>query len=145
MKRAVSLAVVVFTCHLGVYASHFVDGEQLATQCKTYVRVTDYSLQTPTKADFAEAGKCVAYVQAVVDAYQNLRQSPLIPRRALFCAPDEMTGDQAVRITLKYLDDHPEELHYAASSDVWTALHKAFPMPRKVASEISPVVRTSSC
>jgi hypothetical protein len=131
MKRAVSLVVFVLSCNLAIFASHLVDGEQLVTQCKMYVQITDGSLQSPTKSNFVNAGKCIAYVQAVVDTYQNLRQSPLIPKRALFCVPDEITGDEAVRITVKYLDDHPEDLHYAASSDVWTALHKAFPCPAK--------------
>lgn len=131
IKRLIALAVFGFSCDPAVFAFHFVDGEQLATQCRVYIRIVEGTLQSPTKGNLVDAGKCSAYVQGVVDTIQNLRQSPLIPKRTLFCPPDEITGDEAVRITIKYLDDHPEDLHYAASSNVWTALHNVFPCPAK--------------
>jgi hypothetical protein len=132
LKRAVSFVFLILSCSPAVFGGFdFVDGVSLATQCRIYIRVVDGTLQSPTKGDFVDAGKCIAYVEGVVDTIQDLRRSPLIPKRTLFCAPDEMTGQEAVRITLKYLDDHPEGLHFAASSEVWTALHTAFPCPAR--------------
>ena len=46
---------------------------------------------------------------------------------ALFCPPDGTTNGQAVRIVVKYLRDHPEELHKHDSVLAFTALKAAFP------------------
>jgi len=44
-----------------------------------------------------------------------------------FCAPDRFTGTQLRKVVLKYLDEHPEELHLAATGLIMTALIEAFP------------------
>ena len=46
---------------------------------------------------------------------------------ALFCQPDGTTTGQAARIVVKYLRDHPEELHKHDSVLAFTALKAAFP------------------
>jgi len=44
-----------------------------------------------------------------------------------FCLPDQVTNDQIIKIFVKYLDDHPEELHQPASLLLVTSMRKAFP------------------
>jgi len=44
-----------------------------------------------------------------------------------FCMPATVTNDQIVKIFIKYLDEHPEELHQPASLLLATSLRKAFP------------------
>ena len=51
--------------------------------------------------------------------------------RILFCAPDGVISGQAARIVIKYLRDHPEELHQPDYALTIAALHAAFPCPNK--------------
>jgi hypothetical protein len=56
------------------------------------------------------------------------------PPRGNFVCPetlDNMQVEQAVRVFLKYADNHPEDLHYPAANVVWLAMHDAFPCPAK--------------
>jgi hypothetical protein len=40
---------------------------------------------------------------------------------------EAVTNDQVVKVFVKYLDDHPEELHRVAALLLSEALHSAFP------------------
>jgi len=44
-----------------------------------------------------------------------------------YCTPKDSTFGQYALVVKKYLLDHPEKLHLAASSLVQTALYEAFP------------------
>jgi hypothetical protein len=45
----------------------------------------------------------------------------------LFCPPREATPYQYIKIFLKFTDEHPQDLHYSASSTALVALRQAFP------------------
>ena len=47
------------------------------------------------------------------------------------CPDEEVTTGQETRVVLKYLQDHPEELHLDNAVLVEKALEKAFPCPKK--------------
>jgi hypothetical protein len=53
-----------------------------------------------TKSQF-----CIGFVQAIL----NIR--PRLDKQSNFCPPNETTTEQAARVMLKFLDDHPEEAH----------------------------------
>ena len=44
-----------------------------------------------------------------------------------FCIPEGVGASQLVKIAVTFLNDHPEDLHYAASIQVITAFFEAFP------------------
>ena len=46
--------------------------------------------------------------------------------KKIFCAPDTVTGQQLLAMLRKYLADHPERLHFAASSLVADMYAEAF-------------------
>jgi hypothetical protein len=45
------------------------------------------------------------------------------------CLPERASIAQLARVTVKWLQDHPEKLHEAAGGLIYTALHDAFPCP----------------
>jgi len=49
--------------------------------------------------------------------------------KQLICYPNSVTLEQAISIVVKYLHEHPEELHYTAESEMFMALIKVFPDP----------------
>jgi hypothetical protein len=56
-------------------------------------------------------------------------QSPTDPSKH-FCLPDEATLGQAVRVAVKWLEDHPARLHERAIDLVLSALRENFPCRR---------------
>ena len=74
---------------------------------------------------------CVRYVEGAMDAYDTMQGLSWSNPSKWICAPDNMQVEQAVRVFLKYADNHPEDLHYPAANVVWLAMHDAFPCPAK--------------
>jgi hypothetical protein len=56
-------------------------------------------------ASLVKAEFCNGFVQAIL----NIR--PRLESQSKFCPPSETTTEQAARVMLKFLDDHPEETH----------------------------------
>jgi Rap1a immunity proteins len=56
-------------------------------------------------ASAAMAEFCIGFVQAIL----NIR--PRLERLSNFCPPNDTTTEQAARVMLKFLDDHPEDTH----------------------------------
>ncbi len=48
--------------------------------------------------------------------------------KGAFCMPKEVTNQQRIKIVLKYINNHPEQLHLPASFLIITAYSEAFPM-----------------
>jgi hypothetical protein len=68
---------------------------------------------------------CVGYVLGVVDGYNDAADHDFL------CAPADSTAEQLGLVTLKYLHEHPEELHKPASDLIVKAVRAAFPCPKK--------------
>lgn len=60
------------------------------------------------------------YVVGIVDSLQKAGSSSV-------CMPARVTVGQVTAVAKKYLNDHPEDLHYSAAGLVTYALQKAFP------------------
>ncbi|MDR6302680.1 hypothetical protein GGQ85_000356 [Nitrobacter vulgaris] len=66
-------------------------------------------------------GKCSGIVNAAIYF------SKVLPPSIRFCAPDEATNEQVLRVVVNYLDRHPEVLHLDFRALVIKALHEAWP------------------
>jgi hypothetical protein len=66
------------------------------------------------------------YVTGIIDTVTNLTESKALTI-SLFCVPTQATIRQVTDVVKKYLADHPENRHFAASSVVMVALGEAFP------------------
>jgi Rap1a immunity proteins len=72
--------------------------------------------------------RCIGYVAGSVDTWQNSFAAFGVK---LFCAPSGLTQGQAADVFAKYLIDHPEKRHMAASDLVFSAMVEAFPCPKR--------------
>jgi hypothetical protein len=61
----------------------------------------------------APARYCLAYMTGVLDTIRGLGNTG---DKRIFCEPATVTGQQLLAMLRKYLADHPERLHFAASS-----------------------------
>jgi len=67
---------------------------------------------------------CMGYVFGTLDSFRGLGKTSQLK---FFCEPKGVTGEQILLMTVKYLGQHPEDLHYGASSLVLNMMVSAFP------------------
>jgi Rap1a immunity proteins len=72
-----------------------------------------------------DLGLCEGYIFAISDA----SECGFAVDGYSFQPPQGGTLDQFVKVSVKWLQDHPEKLHFAAEGLVAQALSKAFPCP----------------
>jgi hypothetical protein len=80
-----------------------------------------------TIASPAKAGACLGYIQGAVDGLQLAMATGVVSKSFKACVPEASTTDELVRVFLKFIDDHPEGLSYAAADVVWSAMTASYP------------------
>ena len=83
-------------------------------------------LQRCESASDTAYNACVGYIMGIVD-YQDTLVAWSNLDKPFFCAPGSATAGQLVKVVTKWLNEHPEELHLAASSRTANSLSRAFP------------------
>ncbi|MNP43722.1 hypothetical protein D3C76_1375580 [compost metagenome] len=97
------------------------DGNGLLRQCQQFIKMMD------GEKDFnrLDAGTCGGFVQGVSSTVFFFRGE--LKKDDKFCEPDTATGNQLVRIVVKYLKDNPKMLNEGRTTLVWLALMDAYP------------------
>ena len=91
--------------------------------------------ETETQLETQHGVACIAYVVGLIDGVSKetefvlavSNKQPPMP----FCLPDDVENGQIIRITLKYIRNHPEEAHLSTAFLVVQALREAFPCQAK--------------
>jgi Rap1a immunity proteins len=99
------------------------DGNKLLSDCGPLIAFLDGESVDQDKS--RGISFCLGLIQGML--HMNQFYEYQLKGAALFCAPNSMTNGQATRIVVKYLRDHPEELHQPDSVLTFTALRAAFP------------------
>lgn len=119
-------------------------GSGLLSACESFLRLSAIqggSQAAPRRDSFKEwsdlsydTGLCMGFVTGVFDSLtQNMAAGPVLLKKSMHtivCAPAGVTYDQAIRVVLKFLQDHPERLHERRYTLVRDALWRAFPCPK---------------
>ncbi|MCF8466423.1 MAG: hypothetical protein K9G33_03390 [Sneathiella sp.] len=75
---------------------------------------------------FANLVRCFSYVKGIVDG--ATLTFDLKPEARMFCVPKQgISVDQSVRVVVKHLKDHPEDLHKRSLILAYKSLILAFP------------------
>ena len=69
---------------------------------------------------------CSGYIMAISDLHSTMLGWSYLDEPH-FCQPNGAASGQLVKVVIKYLNEHPEQLHHSASGLVTNALHYAFP------------------
>lgn len=86
------------------------DGNYLLGNCTIAKRYMDETPVKATEADFFRGGFCLGVVEGVRNTMLLLES--LIDKSRRTCFPEKgINNGQAVRIVLKYLNEHPADLH----------------------------------
>jgi hypothetical protein len=100
----------------------FVSGHELQSfiiECKKY-------RADPESGDFARScGLGQSYVMGVFDTADSLTERWLFQKH--FCKPNDVDQEVLITTVRKYMDDHPEQMEFAAAGIVYDALTQAYP------------------
>jgi len=111
------LAVFVLSASSIAEQKDRLDGNYLLDACQAAVAADDRDFAWKNANEAYQAGYCFGVVEGVAKTAADR------------CYPDGVTYLQAQRIVVKYLQDHPAELHHWDTSLIQVALYDAFPCP----------------
>jgi len=119
---------VKYLCYCVVWCSLMgnllaLDGNGLLKICKTYLRVQE-SHESATYADGLAWGNCVGYLRGVTETARIWQGGT---GNQTYCLPEVAETDQLIRVTIKYTEDNPAQLHQNAAALVQLAFMEAFP------------------
>jgi hypothetical protein len=106
------IAVLIVACLSASTASAEVMGNDLKEYCR-FVPTMNQS-----------TAMCLGYISGTLD---TIRGMGVMLKKKLACEPPGVTGDQIVSMTIKYMADHPENLHFTGSSLILNLYTKSFP------------------
>jgi hypothetical protein len=90
-------------------------GSQLLEQCEAHI----------DKTIMVKSALCVGFIRGVYNTHETFTNWKQMDKR--WCMSDGITYTQAIRVVIKFLQEHPEELHLSASGLVSNAFSDAFP------------------
>ena len=124
---------VLAVCGLVSNARAF-DGKALLGYCQTAIQFEGIPEdRPPTETELEDLMKktlCVGYLMGAIDDTSTLQGAfeEAGMQDGIFCLPEGGAEfNQAVPLVVKYLEAHPDDLHYRADSAVQLALREAFP------------------
>ena len=101
------------------------DGKTLLQKCREYTRFLG-DRYNPT-IEFADIYKCLGLVEGTTNTHDILTINS--GKQGMYCQPStsQVELEKNTSIVLKYLKEHPEELHLSASYLILKALKETFP------------------
>ena len=111
-------ALALVTSIVPVYAESGFTGSSLDKSCRDIA----FQRSTGTWQDGFDQGACLGVVHTLL-----MISGVELPSEFRFCAPSNATVQQGLRVLVKRLDDHPEELHKPVPVIALRAFHVAWP------------------
>jgi len=114
------LLIIVLLCTFSqaraVESESYYTGNELLEKCEACINETSV----------AKGNACAGYILGISDLHEMFVALGMLKKG--WCKPlVSVETNQLVRIVTKFLQEHPEDLHFAASELVADALTKAFP------------------
>ena len=130
-EEGVMKKLILMTCLLlpvsGYGIEGFVSGNILLEKCE------DYGIETGGNVD---TGRCAGYVMGAVDTHDvyvdwgMIKPDWCLPETGVMTSLNGSHGQHPlVQVVVKYMKEHPQDLHQAAGALVAAALKDTFPCP----------------
>ena|ERR1700730_2100728 len=121
MKWTLCFALLIFVGSLPQQDHAIGSGTELLNLCRSTEKDSRTTKATDTE-DF-HSMRCMEYIHGVVSGYQV---AEVEFNKQSLCVPSGATTEQGVQVVLKYLRDHPEDLHHGPAVLVMLAMKGAF-------------------
>ena len=110
-----------------------VDGNVLLTKCHPALQMADVSPKL-SQDEWTAAFYCLGFVQGAMDADAVWQIDQTLAhgnktRSVVYCAPQDASWPQIIRILVKWLEDNPEKLNLPGYDVINFAMSKAYPCP----------------
>jgi hypothetical protein len=112
--RKLTVVAAVLASPSGAWAD--MTGNDLKGYCASYPQVNQ------------QTAACMGYIVGSLDMARGLNK---VLKGGIVCEPPGVTGDQLVSMVVKYLSDHPADLHFSAASLIFNMYTGAFPCAQK--------------
>jgi len=127
MKTLAIFAALVFVSIAGqVHAEEAFkfDGNHLLEACSAADRFGEGDYRSGWREDSAFY-LCHGYVRGVMDTLDAMVIASKLPQGA--CVPPDITQGQIIRVFVKFLRDHPEDLHLRGNLLFMRAIARSYP------------------
>jgi Rap1a immunity proteins len=116
------LAATLLLIFCGTVHAQATTGETILKKCKGIA----------SKPSAWDDGFCAGFIDATIDTLTMWEASDIFAKRThdkdvKFCFPTNVDNGQIILVFVKYLEDHPEELHKPANLLFVESMRKAFP------------------
>jgi hypothetical protein len=122
------MGVFLFILCISAISMRAMPTQQLVDKCKS-LKVEDKN--TLTESQLAGGAFCLGYILGITDGGTFSRlttvQTHGTDKTLVSCIPENVDANELGLIFLKYMDDHPEYLHYDSALNVQTAINHSFP------------------
>jgi len=119
IKQVCFIALCIVVATVGQCFAQINTGNEIQEACLKTLQ--ENRKERLTGVDSYEAGFCQGFFQATINLSNGLAE----PYR--FCAPKGVANGQAIRVFLKYLNEHPEVTHNDAGTLAVRAFKAAWP------------------
>jgi hypothetical protein len=123
-KLALVFALTILSGSAAAQTKDLWSGNAMLPACKREVAGNEGKLVPIDTQSVMDMGTCIGLFAGI------LYYGGWMDQTHKFCAPDSVTPDQAIRVAIKYLDDHPEFMHLDLRASALVAMTKAFPCKR---------------
>ena len=123
---AILLSFTVFSPVFGHGEVH--DGNDLLQKCNNVIKIYEDGVEESetTENMLAGASFCSGMMQGMTNTIIFLDTFQVT--QSIVCLPENgISNGQAAKVVIKYLNEHPEQLHVADSGLAFLALMDAFP------------------
>ncbi len=101
------------------------DGNELLRWCEN--SLSDEKIISSGVSSAFNAGLCLGMMQGITNLNVFYEQT----KKSLFCLPSSIKNEQAARIVINYLNEHPEKLDQDGTLLAILAFVKAFPCKKR--------------
>jgi hypothetical protein len=132
VKRLAFIAVIVLLVvpvHAGAQTAKETTGFDLYNECQLGLKLMT-APTTLSQADLGKVNHCSGYLLGLKDMQTIWNETNKSYNRSdlsLICIPPEATVFELMKVVIKYLDDHPANLHDEKGLVVMKALLVAYP------------------
>ena len=105
------------------------DGNEILDMCRPMFEHDSEAFARLPLTQALDASRCTGYLDGVIDTVVLWHETEGESTKLVnYCFPkDGMPLSQTWAIVKKWLDDHPEKLHWTGPKIVWAAFIEAFP------------------
>ncbi|MDN7141981.1 hypothetical protein KC131_15140 [Pseudomonas sp. JQ170] len=120
-RRILAVALSAFSVAAIAEPGRVTNGQDLLTACKDFIDNPSGPL-----AEQFNMGYCAGMIPAVGNSF--ILYKAINPEKPVVCIPEQQfTQGQAIRVVIKYLEDHPESLHKSPMELTSLAYLQAYP------------------